>query len=168
MLKKALLIISFMSMLGCVSVFDPYTGNPVSENNTIPLKKGGPHEGSWETKQMGFSYSYTLASNTLTISGELSCYEASFWTLEIVDSVFFRISFIDSDANLIENRHLWSRGIDNFIYKWRIPERSLTLPPNTVAIGFSYSGSVREAGGTTPNNGGEGIQVDLWYSPLGE
>ena len=165
----AVLLLALVTVFsGCVSVFSPYEGKEVSENNRIPLMQGGPHEGNWETEQVGFRYSYTLRSNTLSISGELFCHAASFWTYEIVDSLVFRISFIDSDAKLIESRILWSLVTDKFFYQWQIKERSLELPPNTAAVGFSYSGSIREGGGTTPHSNGEGVQLDLWYSPLGE
>ena len=168
MLRATLLFVSLVLLSGCVSVFNPYEGKTVSENNIIPLKQGGPHEGNWATEQVGFKYTYTHHSNTLNISGDLFCYAASFWTYEIVDSLFFRISFIDSDAKLIESRILWSLMTNNLFYQWHIEERTLELPPNTTAVGFSYSGSVREAGGTTFLSGGEGVQLDLWYSPLGE
>ena len=169
LLISALLLLSVAILSSCVSVINPYEGKTVSESNIIPLKRGGPHEGSWNTKQVSFDYSYTHQQpNAINISGEIFCHEASYWTLEIVDSLIFRISFIDSDAKLIENRILWTRGVDNFTYQWHVSDRTVELPPNTAAIGFSYLGSVREAGGTTPGNGGEGIQIDLWYSPLGE
>lgn len=174
-LKKHLIIVimvmtysMFSTILsGCVSVLKPFEGKPVSENNRIPLQKGGPHEGNWETKQVGFKYTYTYSGNMLNISGLLSCYAASYQTLELVDNLFFRITFVDSDANLIGSRVIWSLTNDNFEYKWQIKERTVALPPNTAAVGFSYAGLVREAGGNKGEDEG-GIQIDLWYSPLGE
>ena len=130
--------------------------------------QGGPHQGNWETKQVGFKYSYTRKTEMLYISGDLSLYAASYWTYEIVDSLFFRINFIDSDGKLIESRVLWSTVSNHFIYQWHIKERTLSLPPNTAAVGFSYNGGVREAGGTMPEGEGGGTALDLWYSPLGD
>ena len=151
---------------GCVSVFNPYDGQTVSDTNMIPLKSGGPHEGSWETKQVGFKYSYTYNGNALNVSGDLSCYAASHHTLELVDSLVFRITFVDSDAKLIGTDIIWTLTNDNFHYQWQIKERTVILPPNTEAIGFSYTGLVREAGGNKGADEG-GIQIDLWHSPLG-
>ena len=166
---RAILLFVFVGVLaGCISVFNPYEGKTVNENNRIALMQGGPHEGNWETKQVEFKYNYTRHSNTLNISGDLFLYAASYRTFELVDSLFFRINFIDSDAKLIESRVLWSIASDNFNYQWHIKERTLSLPPNTAAMGFSYSGNVREAGGIKPEGDGGGAALDLWYSPLGE
>ena len=152
---------------GCVSIMNPYDGKPVSENNIIPLKQGGPHEGNWETKQVGFKYTYTNSGNMLNISGLLSCYVADHYKFELVDNLFFRVTFVDSDANLIGSKVIWSLTNDNHEYKWQIRERTVALPPNAVAVGFSYTGSVREAGGNRGTDEG-GLQIDLWYSPLGD
>jgi hypothetical protein len=158
--KIGFLIYLTAVLFGCQSVFNPYEGKTVNADNRIPLMEGGPHEGAWEAKDLSFKYKYVKNSDKVEISGDLSLHAASYWTYELVDVLFFRVNFIDSNDALIESNVLWSTVFGNFTYRWFLNERTLDLPPNTAAMGFSYIGRVRQAGGG-------GTDLDLWHSPLG-
>ena len=158
---RILLLFVFAGLLlGCQSVFNPYQGKAVKVDNNIPLMEGGPHQGVWETSEVSFKYSFVRNSDKLELSGDLALYAASHWTYELIDNLFFRVSFIDSDGKLIDSRVIWSTVYGNYFYQWNLKQRTLDLPPNTAAMGFSYMGRVREAGS-------QGTELNLWHSPLG-
>ena len=152
-------LLLLLTLIACQSSQFSYRGKEVVEESRIVLKQGGPHEGVWKTKDFTFNYTYTREAGKLKISGDLIL-DDYYWNMEIMDFIFFRVNYIDSDGKLQDSKPLWSTTYKGWDYEWFI-KREIDLPEYAKSIGFSYVGSMRQAGGG-------GVQLDLWISPLGK
>ena len=154
-----ILLVTVSTLIACQSAFFSYRGKMVAEESRIAIEEGGPHKGVWETNDFTFNYTYTRKADRIEISGELAL-DNYISIIEILDYLFFRVNFIDSDGKLQDSKVLWSTTYNSHNHKWFI-KREIELPSYANAIGFSYMGSIREGGG-------QGLQLFLWFSPLGK
>ena len=157
--KGIMLFVSISTLIACQSSVFSYRGKMVAEDSRIVLKEGGPHKGVWETKDFTFNYTYTQKADRLEISGELTL-DNYISMVEILDYLFFRVNFIDSDGKLQESKMLLGTTYNSHNFRWFV-KREIVLPSYANAVGFSYMGSIREGGG-------QGLQLFLWFSPLGK
>ena len=134
--------------LACNNKFLSYRGRWVEEADRIVLQDGGPHKGSWQTRDVIIDYEYVKDAKSLQISGvvELSDHlKTGFTTLE-----YMNINVISLENGFV----LDSKDIKTFGYRRYIDfmgkmtfETHLELSEGAVAVSFSYSGTVMEGGG---------------------
>ena len=139
----ALLVASLL--LACNNKFLSYRGRWVGEADRIALKEGGPHRGSWQTRDVIITYEYTKDARSLQISGvvELSGHlKTGFPILE-----YMYVNVISLENGFV----LDSKDIKTFGYRRHLDymgkmafKTRLELSEGAVAVAFSYSGTVKE------------------------
>jgi hypothetical protein len=145
------LCVSFIAgslFLACNNKVFSYRGRWVEDADRITLQDGGPHKGSWQTRDVIIAYEYVKDAQSLQISGvvELSDHlKTGFSTLE-----YLNINVISVENGFV----LDSKDIKTFGYRRYIAfmgkmtfETHLELSEGAVAVAFSYSGTVMEGGG---------------------
>lgn len=145
------LCVSFIAgslFLACNNKIVSYRGRWVDDADRIALQEGGPHKGSWQTRDVTIAYEYVKDAQSLQISGvvELSDHlKMGFSTLE-----YLNINVISLENGFV----LDSKDIKTFGYRRYIDfmgkmtfETHLELSEGAVAVSFSYSGTVMEGGG---------------------
>jgi hypothetical protein len=134
--------------LACTNKVVSYRGRWVDDADRIALQEGGPHKGSWQTRDVIITYEYVKDAQNLQISGvvELSDHlKMGFSTLE-----YMNINVISVENGFV----LDSKDIKTFGYRRYMAfmgkmtfETQLELSQGAVAVSFSYSGTVMEGGG---------------------
>ncbi len=69
--KASVWVILLGSLVACQSGFSSYAGKTVDAENRIELLEGGPHMGSWETRDFLVEFQYSRKRQDLEISGRL-------------------------------------------------------------------------------------------------
>jgi hypothetical protein len=162
-----LLALSLGLVAACQGRFFSYRGAVVTQENRIELREGGPHGGSWKTGDLLVDYQYIGDQAELELSGTVELAKRltkSFTTLEYL---ILQVHLLDSEGKV-----LGSEGIATSEYRHMVGKlsfkRSLELLPGTVAIAFSYTGRVRDGGGTGRafDDAGNGDSMDFWIYPF--
>jgi hypothetical protein len=149
-------------------------GNPlgrggwVEEDSRIPILDGGPHQGTWQTRDVSINYEYQEATSSLQIAGviELASYiQNNFNTLE---HLRLNIHFLEANGIVLETKRIRAFGYRRFFDS--LGEMSFNsrfnLTQDTVAFAFSYHGRVTEGGGSGNfSRSGDRIDWEFWKVP---
>jgi len=141
----------------------------VEEKDRIAIQDGGPHKGSWQTRDLTIDYEYLEAAKNLQVSGEIKLADYIPKSFTILDYLRLNIHFLTSSGDVLEVKRItyfgYRRLID-FIGKMTFNSQ-LDMPEDTVAFAFSYSGRASEGGGNPvgDNNSSGQITWDFWKVP---
>jgi hypothetical protein len=143
----------------------------VAEEDRIALMDGGPHKGSWKTRDLSIHYEYQEAAPSLQVKGvvELANYiPMGFDTLEYLH---IYIHFLEDNGTVLATQRIKAFG---YLQPFRLAGEMtfngrFDLPQDTVAFAFSYSGRAVSGGGPGPsgsNSSGEGrTDWEFWKVP---
>lgn len=153
------------------------TGNPLSpgawvaEKDRITLQDGGPHQGSWQTRDLTINYEYGEAAKKLDVTGTIILADYIPKGYSTLDYLRIYIHLLAPDGVVLETRNIkyfgYFRQLD-FLEKMTFKSQ-LDLPQDTAAIAFSYSGRASQGGGAGniigDNSGSGQIAWDFWKIP---
>lgn len=127
---------------GCQSTGSTRGGLTVPQSNRIMLKSGGPHVGTFATRNMTISYSYLFEGGKLRVSGT--------WDIRYrdIDRLSMTLFYLDEDGTVIDyfpffarpRRVVQGRVMDNRF------EREFDLPADATAFSIGYTGRTRAGG----------------------
>ncbi|MGD2186530.1 MAG: hypothetical protein PVI71_10400 [Desulfobacterales bacterium] len=163
----AVCLLSYLTV-ACAGVNTLSPGAWVEQTDRIAVQDGGPHKGSWQTRDLTINYEYQQALNNLQVSAiiELADYiPKGFTTLE---HLTLYIHFLEANGTVLA-----TQSVRNFGYRRQLDllpqmrfNNQFDLAENTVAFAFSYNGSVSRGSGTPgPERSGGRIDWDFWKVP---
>ena len=124
----------------------------VAEEDRIRVVDGGPHKGSWKTRDLTIQYEYQEASPSLQVKGvvELANYiTMGYSTLEYLH---LYIHFLESNGTVLATKRIRAFGYQVFRLEKEITfNERLDLTQDSVAFAFSYSGKATSGGGGGPS-----------------
>jgi hypothetical protein len=154
--------------IACVGGTSLSPGAWVEEEDRIPVMDGGPHEGSWQTRDLSIHYEYQEAAPSLQVTGviEFASYiQKNFSSLE---HLRLNIHFLEANGIVLETKRIRSFGYRRFfdlLGKMSFNSR-FDLTQDTVAFAFSYHGKVTEGGGSRNfSRSGDRIDWEFWKVP---
>ena len=170
--QKKTLIASRLPMLfvlinlciACVGGTSLSPGAWVEEEDRISMQDGGPHKGSWQTRDLSINYEYREATSSLQITGviELASYlQYNFNTLE---HLRLNIHFLEANGIVLETERIKVFGYRRFLdFLGEMSFNSdFDLTQETVAFAFSYHGRVTE-GALPPSLSSSGGRIDMEF-----
>ena len=144
-----------------------YRGSWVEEQDRVSLQAGGPHKGSWQTRDLSIQYEYQKEAQNLLVSGvvNLADYLKIMGTL---DHLALEIQLLKTNGIVQDTQGIRTfgsrRSIDSFgqmSFNLR-----LDLSEDTVAMAFSYSGKITQGGGgAIKSSSGEKAEWGFWKVP---
>ena len=158
--KVGLWILLLSSLSACQNGLTSYRGNTVDAKNRFDLLEGGPHQGSWQTRDLLVEFRYLRERQDLQISGLLTPQDYLLH-FDLLKYLFFRVHFVDAGGKaLADEALLMSAG-----YRVELPEKmafkaNLKIPRDSAAIAFSYMGSALFSGEPSRASG-----WDFWKGP---
>lgn len=146
--RLAVLVAMALSLLACAgAAAPPYVGKTARPENRFPLASLSEGETTWPAKDLNIYYNAVLAGNVLDTSGFIA-FKPNLAKFPLV--TYFRVyfHFLDADGRIIDTQLLWAAGTRTEVrfVRWTF-QRQWPVPPNAVAMGFSYQGGAAEAGG---------------------
>jgi hypothetical protein len=174
--QKKILIASRLPMLfllinlciACVGGTSLSPGAWVEEEDRISILDGGPHEGSWQTRDLLIHYQYRETTSSLQITGviEFASYiQKNFRTLEHLK---LNIHFLEANGIVLDTKRIKAFGYRRFfdlLGQMSFNSR-FDLTQDTVGFGFSYHGRVTEGGGSRNfSRSGDRIDWDFFKAP---
>lgn len=147
-MRSAIIAVLSLMLLACAGKASaPHIGQTARPDNRTPLASLPAGETTWAAKDLKLHHRAAMAGDNLAISGfvELSSNLAKY---PLINRFRVYLHFLNSDGVILDTKLLWATGInqDASIVRWTF-ERQWPLPPDTVAVGFSYRGAASEAGG---------------------
>ena len=142
-------------------------GSWVEDQDRIAVLDGGPHEGSWQSRDMTINYEYKEAVKNLQISGGIELADYIPKGFNALEHLKLYIHFLNADGMVLE-----TRNIRNFGYRRHLDligemtfNNRFDLTEETVYFAFSYSGKVIQGGGTGVSSSRGRIYWDFWKVP---
>ena len=146
--RLAMLVGLSLSLLACAGVAaPPYVGKTARPENRFPLASLSEGETTWPAKDLNIHYNAVLAGDVLDISGFVE-FNANLAKFPLVTYFRAYLHFMDADGRISDTKLLWAAGVRTEVrfVRWTF-QRQWPVPPNAVAMGFSYQGGAAEAGG---------------------
>ena len=166
-----LLLIGFLVHLffACAIKTSLSPGAWVEENDRIALQDGGPHKGSWQTRDLTIDYEYQEAAKNLKVNGEIKLADYIPKGYSTLDYLRLNVHLLASSGIVLQTKSIkifgYRRSID---YLGEMTFNSqLDLPEDTVAFAFSYSGRASQGGGSPIGDNSSSGQIawDFWKVP---
>jgi len=143
----------------------------VAEEDRIQLMDGGPHKGTWKTRDLSIHYEYQEAAPSLQVKGVVELANYIQMGYNALEYFHLYIHFLEDNGTVLSTQRIKSSG---YYQSFRLA-REITfngrfdLTQNTVALAFSYSGRAVSSDGPGPSSGnsnGEGrIDWEFWKVP---
>ena len=157
--KAGLWILLLAGLAACQSSLTSYRGKPVDAKNRFDLQAGGPHKGSWQTRDLWVEFQYLREQQDLQISGLVKPQDYLLH-FDILKHLFLSLHFVDAGGKVLVDEAIMSAG-----YRITMPGKivfksNLKIPPDSSAIAFSYRGSAFNGGESGRDNG-----WDFWKGP---
>jgi hypothetical protein len=135
-------------LLACVGKASaPHIGQTARPDNRMPLASLPGGETTWAAQDLKLHYRARTVGDNLNISGfvELSPNMAKF---PLINRFRVHAHFLNAEGVVLDTKLLWATGVkqETSFVRWTF-EREWLLPPDSVALGFSYRGAASEAGG---------------------
>ena len=160
----SLLSISVLVFTACHGRLPDHSGGTVDAENRIALLKGGPHKGSWNTRDLAVNYNYNLNTNVIQLSGLVEFEDYLHYNFTLLDHFSLWIYFVGEEGNIVGDRVIamadYRKRIENIPFNY-----NLELPKNAQGIAFGYDGRALEVGSPDQNNDGGGTSWDFWKVP---
>ena len=142
--KTGVCVILLGNLAACQGGIGSYAGKTVDAKDRIELLEGGPHQGSWETRDLLVEFQYTREPQNLQISGLIKLQE---YLLNIywLKNLYLRLHFVDAGGKVMADQALL-KSVSNLK---RVPsevsfQADLKIPSDAAAIAFSYRGWAKE------------------------
>ncbi len=144
------MLLTVLLVAGCQSVGVNYTNKTVPQNKWIRILMPGEQSGKWSTNDVNLDYRYAGDGNTLRISGEVHYADPIRYNFAVIQYFHMDVIFIDPQGRVLGTEGLVS-DTNNSLEPSGITfpvtfDRLVRLPPNTVSIAFSYTGTARDSG----------------------
>lgn len=135
-----MLVLTFLGALGCVGV-----GSNIPPERREPLVEGGNNQGNFSYGPLTVDYSYTVTGSNMVVGGSnmtlagKAYYQASAGSLDV------RILFLDATGIVLEQKIVYSSGYRTGTAKRsdRVFQKTLSVPPGSAGITFTYSATER-------------------------
>jgi hypothetical protein len=127
----------------------------VNPDKAITLLDGGPHQGTWQTQDLSFQYTYHQAPNEFTISGYLELNNHYTMDYNTLKDFLFVIVLLDAELNVIKRSSLANVSFGTQEEGGSI-KHSFEGPEVITGISFGYRGDLRA----------NGAMLDLYASPF--
>ena len=144
----------------------------VEENDRIAVQDGGPHKGSWQTRDLSIDYEYREAVKNLEVTGTIKLADYIPKGFSTLDHLRIYIHFLSSNGVVLETKSIKFFGYLRYLdYLGKMSFNSqFDLPEDTVAFAFSYSGRASQGGGgggsfIGDNSSSGQIAWDFWKVP---
>ena len=151
-LRLVTLFVLINLCIACAGGSSLSPGAWVAEEDRIPVLDGGPHKGSWQTRDLSIHYEYQEAASSLQITGvvELANYiTTGYNTLEYLH---LYIHFLEANGTVLATKRIRAFGYQVFRLEREMTfNERLDLTQDSVAFAFSYSGKATSGGGGGPS-----------------
>ena len=142
----------------------------VPEEDRIPVMDGGPHKGSWKTRDLSIHYEFQEAAPGLQVKGVIELANYILMGYNALEYFHLNIHLLESNGIVLSAQRIRSSG---YLQSFRLAHKMtfngrFDLTQDTVAFAFSYSGRAVSADGPGPlsSSGTEGkIDWQFWKVP---
>jgi len=144
----------------------------VAEEDRIPLKDGGPHKGTWKTRDLSVHYEYQEAAPGFQVKGVVELANYIPMGYDSLEYFHLYIHFLEDNGTVLATQRIKSSG---YYHSFRLGGEEVTfngrfdLTQDTVALAFSYSGRAVSGGGpghSNSNSSSEGrTDWEFWKVP---
>ena len=150
-LSLFLLTLFSVSFQSCVQSEQIKRVNP---QKVIALLDGGPHQGTWKTKDISFQYNYHHRPDQFTISGKFYLSKKYTMDYNTVNNFWVSIYLLDAEQNVLKSFPMVNVAFSTQVDKQAVEHR-FELSGIT-GMTFGYSGQIRTSGAI----------LDLFESPF--
>ena len=157
--KASLCIFLLVGLAGCQSSLTSYRGKPVDAKNRFDLLEGGPHTGTWQTRDLLVEFQYLRKQQELQISGLVKP-QTYLLHFDFLKSLLLGLHFVDAGGVVLADETIMSAGYRIEMFKQKAFKANLKIPPDSTAIAFSYRGGAYLSG-----DAGRGSAWDFWQGP---
>ncbi len=146
--KKVVFILflcaTLLLLTGCASNgWLGWQGRLTKTDNRVPLELGGPYADVWQTRDIAIQYSFVREQDRLMIDGQVKRGKRIKYFHRL--NAWVWIHFLDSNGYVLESRRLWAQNGSDVYWQIRYSfKRDWQIPPDTRAMGFSYSGRAKD------------------------
>ena len=124
---------------GCQTRGAARIGHDVPATNQIMLKPGGPHSGTFTTRDLTINYAFRVKNDKLSISGAMDL------RFQEVDRLTMTLFYLDANGSVFDYEAFFARP--RRVVKSRVMDntfnREFKLPAGTAAISVGYTGRTR-------------------------
>ena len=176
--KSILITTRLVVFFGFITIFIACAGsNPLSpgawvpEEDRIQLIDGGPHKGTWETRDLSIHYEYQQGAPNLQVKGIVELANYITMGYDALQYLWIYVHLLERNGIVLSTQRISASGhLQSFrLSGERKFTRSFDLTQDTVAFAFSYSGRAVSGDGPGPVSSGsnsEGrIDWDFWKIP---
>ena len=144
MLCILFLCATLLLLTGCASNgWLGWQGRLTKTDNRVPLELGGPYADVWQTRDIAIQYSFVREQDRLMIDGQVKRGKRIKYFHRL--NAWVWIHFLDSTGYVLESRRLWAQNGSDVYWQIRYSfKRDWQIPPDTTAMGFSYSGRAKD------------------------
>jgi hypothetical protein len=155
-------IVAMVFVVGCQSLsFDP-RGHTVPEAKRIALPQSGDYFNTYDNGDFELAYKISRNQGQTGISGRLRFDERITYSFYIIRYFHLDLIALGAEGKVLEMIPLMTVGNLNTVFNGSVEfNRILTLPSNTVAMAFRYTGQAWSGG-----SGDGGDVIDFWEYPL--
>jgi hypothetical protein len=122
-----------------------YKGDTVLSAESIPLKVGR-HTGQWETRDVRVNYTYSRDADQLDVSGRLKFADQIAYNFANIMYFNLRLFLLNDQGTVLHSTGVATSATFADAQDALSFNKSLQLPPGTVAIAFGYTGEARGTG----------------------
>lgn len=157
-------VLAIVTMACQTPAFLSYNGQLSRPDNRLALENGGPYPAKWESLDLSLDFEYDKSPDRLTMWGHVALQNRNA-KFPSIKQLRVNAHFLDNDGAILGTRTLYNPGywVPMYLVNWQF-ERIWEIPPETVALAFSYSGTVGENGPRNGDDGG-GVDWDFWKGP---
>jgi hypothetical protein len=144
----------------------------VAEEDRIPLMDGGPHKGTWKTRDLSVHYEYQETAPSFQVKGVVELANYVPMGYDSLEYFHLYIHFLEDNGTVLATQRIKSSG---YYHSFRLGGEEVTfngrfdLTQDTVALAFSYSGRAVSGGGpghSNSNSSSEGrTDWEFWKVP---
>jgi hypothetical protein len=140
----------------------------VAEEDRISVLDGGPHEGSWQTRDLSIHYEYREATSSLQITGAIEFANYIPMGFNTLEHLTLNIHFLEANGIVLDTKRIkafgYRRSLD-LLGEMSFNSR-FDLAQDTVAFAFSYNGKVSQGGGIPTVSSSKGKTAwEFWKVP---
>jgi hypothetical protein len=129
-------------MVGCQTSGSTVADRSVPKGNQIPVLDGGPHAGTFITRDMSIAYEYMVKEGKLHISG------TSDLKYRQVEKLSMTLYYLDGNGSVIDYYRFFPRP--RKIKQGKVMDntfsREFDIPPEAKAFSIGYTGKTRQSG----------------------
>jgi hypothetical protein len=156
--------------IACVGVNPLSSGAWVPEEDRIAVMDGGPHKGSWKTRDLSIHYEYQEAAPGLQVNGVVELANYIPMGYDALEYLHLYIHLLKPDGVVLSTKRIRAFG---YLRSFRLAGEMrfndrFELTQDAVAFAFSYSGRAVSGDGPGPatSSGSEGrIDWEFWKVP---